>query len=184
MSERLRFLSGDVNYLAYGGKWISKKHNNGDFDYWYVVELINMHEATGEEDQPKYSLSISVVAPSEAPENERISAHQSCGSDHYGGLNEYPIELQVDTLHSYGISASIWVKAGNSFKELWKEGHDELGRISMLFGYYMDRPVNMLGATGWDILKGDIGIDKFRHKAEARKKEVEQDELKRSTRNS
>jgi len=171
MSERLRVLSGDVNYLAYGGKWISKKHNNGDFDYWYVVELINMHDATGEEDQPKYHLSIAVVAPSEAPEDERISAHQSCDSDHYGGLNEYPTEQQVDILHSYGISAPIWGKTGNNFKALWKEAHVELDKISMLFGSYMDQPVNMLGTTGWDILKGDIGIDKLRRKAETRKKE-------------
>ncbi len=174
MSERLSFLSGDVNYLAYGGEWISKKHNNGDFDYWYVIDLINTHDAASEEDQPKYNILIAVVAPSEVPEEERISAHQSCGSDEYGGLDEYPIEQQVEVLHSYGISAPIWSKAGDNFKELWKEAHHELDKVGMLFGFYMDRPINRLGATGWDILKGDIGIDRLTRRAEVEKrKEVE-----------
>lgn len=161
MSEKLKFLSGDVNYLSFGGKWISKKHNNGDFDYWYVIELTNMHEATGEEDQPRYNLSIAVVAPSEVPEEERISAHQSCGSSEYGGLDEYPIDLQVEVLHSYGISACLWHKSGNNFKHLWKEAHNELSKMGMLFGFYMDKRVNRLGATGWDFIKGDTGINKL-----------------------
>lgn len=173
MSERLRFLSGDVNYLSFGGKWISKKHNNGDFDYWFVVELVNMHDATGEDDQPTYRLSIAVAAPSEVPEEERTSAHQSCGSDEYGGLDEYPIKQQVEILHSYGMSAHLWYKSGNNFKTLWKEAHHELILIEMLFGFYMDKTVNMFGTTGWDLIKGDIGIDKLKRDNKVEEKEVE-----------
>ena len=43
---RFTFLSGDCNWSDYGGKWISQKFNNGDFDYWLVRELIPMSEHT------------------------------------------------------------------------------------------------------------------------------------------
>jgi len=38
---RFKFLTGDVNWETYGGKWVSPKLNNGDFDYWLVLEFVN-----------------------------------------------------------------------------------------------------------------------------------------------
>ena len=62
---RFKFLTGDVNFLDFGAKWISSKRNNGDFDYWLVIELINWAEAVGEKEAPaRYNLSHCVVAPS------------------------------------------------------------------------------------------------------------------------
>ena len=33
----LKFLTGDINWTEYGGKFVTKKLNNGDFDYWLVL---------------------------------------------------------------------------------------------------------------------------------------------------
>ena len=37
---RFSFLSGDMNFTRYGGKWISTRRNNGEFDYYFVIELL------------------------------------------------------------------------------------------------------------------------------------------------
>jgi len=83
---KLKLLSGDINYLSYGAKWISRKLNNGDFDYWLVVELINIHEEIDEKCPVKYNLDISVVSPS-AASNHLDSAIESCGYKNKPKLN-------------------------------------------------------------------------------------------------
>ena len=52
MSNKWEFLTGDCNYKEYGGKWYKEVNNR----CYHVIELINMHEATGEENQPKYAV--------------------------------------------------------------------------------------------------------------------------------
>ena len=64
---RFYFLTGDVNYTTYGGKWISTRQSNGDFDYYFVIELLNWREAVGDREAPPetYNVSLSVVSPQE-----------------------------------------------------------------------------------------------------------------------
>jgi len=150
---QLKFLTGDVNYKDYGGKWISKKMNNGDFDFWYLVELINMHDATGDEDQPMYYLSLSVVAPSEVPKTEIDKALECYGIPEIDVTN--PVML-CEVLHGYGISAELWNGSGNNFKKLWVQVHQELKALGFMFGFAMDRYQNRIGSTGWDFIRGDI----------------------------
>jgi len=152
---KLKFLSGDKDYLSCGAKWISKKLNNGDFDYWIVVELINMQEVVKKYPR-KYSITISVVSPSEASKY-LDSAIESCGYGNKPKLN-YTDEEKIEVLHSYGVSATIFGVEGNNFRELWKQIHDELNKIQMLFGFYLDKQLNYIGNTGWDFLKGKIGF--------------------------
>lgn len=45
---------------------------------------------------------------------------------------------------------------GNNKGELLKAARKELLGVDMLFGFYMDRPLNAIGSTGWDFIKGDI----------------------------
>ena len=41
---RFRFLTGDVNYVRDGGCFISDRQNNGDFDFWVVMDIRNDRE--------------------------------------------------------------------------------------------------------------------------------------------
>jgi hypothetical protein len=45
---KFKFLTGDINWQTYGGKFISKKLNNGEFDHWLVIEVTNWANAVGE----------------------------------------------------------------------------------------------------------------------------------------
>ena len=153
---RFKFLSGDVNFREYGGKWISPRQNNGEFDYWLVLELINWHDAVGKKEAPAhYNVSLSVVSPQEAGAENLAQAKECCGWE--DGVRGIPSEeIAVEMLHSYGVSAPVWSKDGNNYRQLMREAHKETIGISCLFGFYMDRPVNMLGSTGWDFIRGNI----------------------------
>ena len=75
---RFSFLAGDMNFTRYGGKWISTRRNNGEFDYFYVVELLNWRETVGEREAPPetYNVSLSVVSPHEA--KDKLGAAMEC----------------------------------------------------------------------------------------------------------
>jgi len=61
---RFTWLTGDMNWADYGGKWISQKLNNGDFDYFLVLEVWNWFESVGAK-EAKYNVSLSIVSPSQ-----------------------------------------------------------------------------------------------------------------------
>ena len=50
---KFRWLTGDMDFLTYGGKWISTRQSNGEFDYYFVIELLNWRETVGEREAPR-----------------------------------------------------------------------------------------------------------------------------------
>jgi hypothetical protein len=149
---KFRFLTGDANWLDYGAKWISPKQKNGDFDYWLVIELTNMDDACGRdnEGQPRYNVSVSAVSPSEAgPENLKRAM------DGFGESTVNPV-LQVEALHSYGVSSVLWQGNGNNAHKLLSEARKQAHVHSSLFGFAMDRAQNRIGTTGWEAIRGDL----------------------------
>lgn len=157
---KFHFMSGDVNYTTYGGKWISNRQNNGEFDYWFVIELINWQEAVGDRDAPDatYNVSLSVVSPSQAGEQNLKAAYECCGITQdildTAKANGYLEEAQVEFLHSYGVHTPVWDQDGNNYRALLQQARAEAREVGTLFGFYMDRPVNKIGETGWESLKG------------------------------
>lgn len=150
---KFRFLSGDINYKDYGGKWISGKLNNGEFDYWIIIEVINWLDAVGEKEAPaKYNVSVSVVSPSEAGIENLERAKQYCGVEDEELSDEHKVKL----LHSYGVFTQVWCENGNNYEKLMKEAHRFVNtELYILFSFVMDRGVNRIGTTGWEALKGD-----------------------------
>lgn len=153
---KFKFLTGDINWLQYGGKWVSKKLNNGEFDYWLVIELINMDDACGRDNEgrPTYNVSLSAVSPDQAGEENVKRALASCGLENTE--DEVTDLMKVEMLHGYGISALIWQCDGNNAKKLLKEARQKAIVGSGLFGFFMDAPKNRIGTTGWECLRGDL----------------------------
>ena len=155
----LKQVGGDINFLQYGGIFATKKLNNSEFDYWLFVELINMEEATGDTDTDTYMITIKAVSPTEPSEDTKKSAMECLGLD-----EKVPEMSQIEPfemakiLNEYGTGAVLFSEQGNNAKELFKTAREECEKISMLFGFYMDRQQNMIGNTGWDFIKGEIGF--------------------------
>lgn len=154
---RFQFLTGDVNWLEYGAKWVSPKLNNGEFDYWIVMEFTNMDEACGRDNagQPKYDVSLSAVSPHQAGEENIRRAYDSCGLTDEQRETATSLAL-VECLHSYGVSALLWQSSGNNAHKLLREARHQATCASGLFGFYMDGAKNRIGTTGWEAIKGDL----------------------------
>jgi hypothetical protein len=155
---KLKMLSGDVDWRTWGAKWISPKFNNGEFDYWLVLEFINFEEATGEkiDGKYKYATEVHCVAPSEVPKNKKERAMKSMGVENT--TETITDEMRVELLDSYGISAMLYQNSGNNAHKLIKESREQINIINMMFGFFMDRVLNGCGNTGWDFIRGDIGF--------------------------
>ena len=132
---------------------ISKKLNNGDFDYWLVIEVLYMEEFTPDPDF-KYMVTLQAVSPQEAGPKQLKEALECFG------LEEKEIELtdwvKVGLLSESGCYSQLWNEGGDNLREILKEARQQANIIESLFGFYMDRPINMIGSTGWDFIKGDI----------------------------
>lgn len=144
------------------GKWVSNKLNNGDWDYWLVIELIDMVDAVGEREAReagyKYIAELSAVSPSAAGPRNVQTALSSCGME--GEANPLAI---VEALHSYGIKARVWDDNGNNASKLLKQAREQAKvKGDFMFGFAMDSRQNALGAKGWDFIKGQYMPDDMR----------------------
>jgi len=135
------------------------KENNGDWDYYLFMEVVNLHDAMDEEYINKYLVELQAVSPVAAGEKKLKEAfdfsRQKENERKIEDLSEYE---KAEMLEEYGYSAPVWTKEGNNLKDIIREAIQKSEKIKFLFGFYMDRPVNRMGATGWDAIRGNIGI--------------------------
>jgi hypothetical protein len=126
-------------YEIYKGDLIDKK-------YRIIVEMIDLCEVLGDEFVGKYQCIISCSPV-------RLSKKQKEKVISYSGNNS----PTVYDIYKYGYYAVLEAleQDGNDFTEWLK---NSLPRVKALFGFYMDRPQNRVGNTGWDFIKGKIGL--------------------------
>ncbi len=120
MSVKFKFLTGDVNWSQYGGKWISQKFSNCTTDFWLVREIINWEEQNQSTYDGKYTVTLSSVYPDNYNLDSRASALRLCFGDNTD-WNEISEEQRIEALHAYGggIVEKRW--HGNNFSLLFKE---------------------------------------------------------------
>lgn len=182
MKPRFRFLTGDVNWKEYGGKFVSQRLANGydgpnavvgldyDFHYYYVMEVNPNEDYEYGDKRPHYYVTLSVVAPEAVPTNEMQRAYDCLGMylEDLEKLKADPI-FAVEALHDYGTYAVVWQESGNNLSKLMAEARREAQLCEMMFGFYMDRYVNRIGTTGWDAVRGDVwaGLRRYNEEQEA-----------------
>lgn len=142
------------------GVWVSQKLNNGEFNYWMVIDAKYLPAWAGESEAREmggnHLVTLLVVAPSEAGKENLKSAAESWGIEPEEFKTLHP-ETKVELLAAYGVAATMWHETGNNLRKLLKAAREEAQKVEGLFGFYMDRPQNRIGNTGWDFIKGRIG---------------------------
>jgi hypothetical protein len=136
----------------------SKMINYGDFNFRTMIKVLKLEEWVSEEEvkqDGKYSVEILIVSPEQAGEKlvKEARESQSFAINEGESINAWTNYL---ALAEYGVYACLYAEKGNNLKELMKVALKKANQISFFFGIYMDNPVNMLGATGWDAIKGEI----------------------------
>lgn len=153
-AARVRFqLAIDRDDSSY---WISSKHNNSDFDYWLVIHLLCLADYPDIHDYD-YHIQIMVIAPGEVPESVRDEYISSlgCNDDEYDHADTDARTMAI-LLAESGCGPTVWSKSGNNRKKLYREAIQEAQAIEMLLGFYLDKPINRIGTTGWEMLRGDF----------------------------
>jgi hypothetical protein len=143
----------------YEKTWVSEEWHNGDFNLRLATRVMYLDEWDDEiTKNGKYSITILAVSP-EAVGKDRIG-----DAIDYLGYDEHVItdtELgytRYEVLLQYGIYATLWGKQGNNLKKLLSEAKKEVNNIHTMFGFYMDKPENLIGNNGWDFIRGNIGV--------------------------
>lgn len=152
--SNFKFLTGDSNWQDYGGKWARKV---GDGRY-HVMELLNWHDAVGEDEAPAtYNVNLSEIDLTAAPESALNDAYRYYGWDGTEGFLKTD-EMKVECLHSYGHKAPLWDKNGNNYSKLMTECRAESAALDDPAAHEaaMNRPVNAAGSTAREFAQGDI----------------------------
>lgn len=162
---RFKFLTGDVNWQDYGGTWISPAFNNGEFDYYFVRNLINWNRHASPLEVAQlgtYNVTLAIVAPSQFVNTDAVM--KSLGLEEWDAL---PEEQKAGFIYEASGGARVWSKSGNSYKALFKEAQEQAQTVrSFMFGFVLDRPQNRIGATGWDFLAGHVYPEDLRKQFE------------------
>ena len=133
--------------------FMSQRLHNGNWPYYLFIKLIDMEDAAGEEG---FLVEIVAASPRAAGKKNVDKAIESSGISDDVKLTP---ELKAQLLADYGCAASLWNKYDKTAQDgniLLAEAKKEAEAIQMLFGFYMDKPENMMGATGWDFIRGNL----------------------------
>jgi len=119
-----------------------------------MVEIINFEEMGLETLDFKYACQISAIK-----QKHRLTKRQQKDI-----TSSYCMEWKDITpfdIMDYGYSAPLEIMESNE-NDFTAWINEMLPRVKMLFGFYMDRPVNRIGNNGWDFINGNIGWSKRR----------------------
>jgi hypothetical protein len=120
------------------------------------VEIIDMNACCGRDNEghSKYAAELSLVDLAEISPKERASAFRSCG---WEGIPDDPAAL-AEVCYSYGLKAPLWQDSGNNWRKLLAEARREAnGFLSEdALAEAMERPVNKLGSTAAEFMRGDL----------------------------
>lgn len=127
----------------------SKKviHHPDGFDYKFDIVSTDLYEASGEEDtKGKYLVTLNLV-----PTAKSLGKKQLRNVAETSGIKPKNVTIQDIEQYRYGVPLkSITTKQPT--KEIKKFKRESIA-VKGLIGFYLDKPYNRMGNTGWDLLR-------------------------------
>ncbi len=153
--KNFKFLTGDVNYVDYGGKWYREVRKG----CYHIIELTNMPDACGADAIYTYCVDLAEVDVLATSQFQLDSALNSCGWDGIHDLEGRQLELATaEILHGHGNKAPLGQWESNNYLDLMKDAR-ALSRVlddPAAHERQMNRPVNQIGSTAREFMQGDI----------------------------
>jgi len=143
-----------------------------------IVETVhNLEEAMGSDAPAKYHVELKIV-PTELTEEHKESIFGGIPDSEEAWDDEYVRSVEIA---NYGLGVPAWRETGDNVKELKEKARKQAPSIEALIGFYLDKPVNKVGSTGWDILKDaltneswmDAGLERAKEKRNKEKLDKE-----------
>lgn len=132
------------------------------FDYRYCIDVINLADWTGEDGKVLVNLKL-------VPEFGSLCVQRQADVFSYSGL-ENSNEVGSYDVDGYGLSVPIGsetleittsIDRSRKVKRLLDTIASVFESINSLRGFYLDRPVNMIGVNGWDLLDDFINGEDY-----------------------
>lgn len=146
---------GDINPNEYGGGFWRLVSDRA----FQFIELTNMDEACGSdnEGQPRYVVELSMVDLKAIPQSELDAAVRSCGTETEASKASDPD--MAYTVWQYGLRAPLGSWSGNNAHKLLRAAKSrahELRNDAAELAEQMAAPVNAIGSTAAEFMRGDI----------------------------
>ena len=145
------FLTGDVNYKDYGGKWYRQV---GDGLY-HVIELINMVDAFGDDVDFTYMVTLQEIDVESQNVREIM--------DQYGITPADTDDMDADAITCIILDAGRYIPlldvSGGNYRLLLRHAKQESRRIASDHNLHLSllqRPVNAIGSTALEYSQGDF----------------------------
>jgi len=163
------FLTGDVNWEDYGGKWFRRLSPQR----FQVVEILCWEEATGEE-HPDGSHWVGLYEVDTSLEDLYKNVLESCGleidksgdiiSSHDGEVIVENSEderwniVMCEMMVGYGAKAQVAQWCGDDYNELFAKAAEEAKSLEdeEVFEERMNSPANAIGSTMREAMQGDF----------------------------
>jgi hypothetical protein len=121
---------------------------------WQFLEMIDVHSATGEDTGPRYACEVKYVDLASLSPDTIKSAVESCGSPEYASDPRAVAEMCAQ----YGAAAPLHSENGNNRREVMRAAYRAADDLLSpdTFSDAMARPVNALGSTAEEYMRGDL----------------------------
>ncbi len=165
-----KFGTGDINYLDYGAIWY--RVFEADPPIYHFIWLTNWEDACGS-NAPKetYNMSLSEVNLGEITEDHLNSAFQYQGKDDWRTDPHVNDLWKAEVCLEYGLHAPLRDMNTSNFHKTFRElarYSRELSTDYQAHEAAMERPVNKIGSTASECMRGDLDSALFRGLAEGR----------------
>ena len=114
-----------------------------------MIEIMNWYEATGEHKDEPYVCFIQSVLDIESLTKEQRDCIVRCSD-----IKENDITA-IDVLE-YGFTAPLEQSDFQKSKDFTAWINEVLPKVKTMYEFYMDRPVNRIGTTGWKYIRGEL----------------------------
>jgi hypothetical protein len=162
--KNFKFLTGDVNWKDYGGKWYREALPG----IYHVIELTDMPDACGWDATCTYDVMLKVVDLHEVNGKMIEDAFRSYGIDrealadaHSDSPEWWQVRDQlvlVEAMCGHGLYAPMGSWDGNAYKPLLAAARQRSHELEDEDTYEeaMERPVNRIGSTAFECMRGDM----------------------------
>jgi len=132
--------------------FISKEiFNNGDFNYHVAIAIEDQSSYDNSFEDKPFTIKSVIIKTPEFTQQDK---------DWFD--LEQDDEITPYDIFDYGLYANLDANGNGQFKT-FEEGYKEsqkfakqLDVYTSMLGFYLDRPMNLTGNTGWDFLEGKL----------------------------
>ena len=159
---KFKFLNGDVDWITYGGKFVSERLDSGLFHYWLVLDFLNLEEAGAQDDEDDftYHAAIQAVAPDLLGFDKIDELLSGLGREwlqewYYRQTESNRMLLLIEEASTYGYYAPCGYFEGDDWRRTIVDAKKKAAHVATYPWSYWGEVANRLGSTAYDFMTGD-----------------------------